>query len=372
MIETSGWGGIWHYTCCLNNALYGRQLDLCVATSMDFEKPFDLEFNISPVFNRGGSFILNWFQLLRTIYRIKPDVVHFQSWFSARRDWIPFRFFSLLRIPVIITCHNLLPHDSEERTAPFMFWAFKNIYRSASSLIVHSQSNKEGIIQTYGILPGKIAVIRHGNYGFFTKKFLGHTLSSKKHYPNIPQHKRLFLIFGAMRHYKGIDLALKAMYELSSQANIHLIIAGKPYHNVFDYCKTLAEALNISDHVTFIPGYLQCHQIAELHALADVILFPYRDIFQSGSLQIALAFGKPIIATKVGSFPETLNQKNAWLVKRYSTSALSRVMLIASEVGDDVLAAMGKESRRLSEEDHDWSSIAQKTVLVYQQALRIV
>ena len=46
MIETGGWGGIWHYTCCLANALSEQGVKFNVITSERFEKPFELNFKI--------------------------------------------------------------------------------------------------------------------------------------------------------------------------------------------------------------------------------------------------------------------------------------------------------------------------------------
>jgi glycosyltransferase involved in cell wall biosynthesis len=252
-----------------------------------------------------------------------------------------------------------------ERQAPFMSWAFKEIYRSADKLIVHSDANKQSLRETLSIVAEKISVIKHGNYRFFAEKFRIDPAVARRELVGKRENKRIFLVFGTMRHYKGFDLALQAMSHLRSVEKMHLIIAGNPHGRVLEDCRAQAENLKIMDHVTFLPGYLNDENIAKLHAAAHICLFPYREIFQSGALQTALSFGKPIIATSVGSFPETLKKENAWIVEPNSTVSLAQAMESALAATSRELATMGSESLRISREEHNWNQIAQKTQDLY-------
>jgi glycosyltransferase involved in cell wall biosynthesis len=369
MIETGGWGGMWHYTCCLSNALSEQGMDLSVITTEGFEKPFELKFNIFPFIKKDRTYLTNLFQLYRFIYTLQPSLVHIQSWFSARRDWPHLMIIRIAKIPIVLTAHNLLPHDDVERNLPFMFWAFKKIYKSADSIIVHSGLNKKDLAETFGIPQRKVSVIKHGNYQFFAEKFQMDPSEARKAYLSGKESKRIFLIFGAIRHYKGIDLALHAVSRLSLLDKMHIIVAGKPYGSVLEDLKKISMDLGIGDHVTFLPGYLSHEEVASLHAAAHVCVFPYRGIFQSGSLQTALSFAKPIIATSIGSFPETLNNKNAWLVEPNSSMSLAGAMEKALRMTQEELAAMGKESLRISKEEHDWNKIAAKTGKLYQRLI---
>jgi glycosyltransferase involved in cell wall biosynthesis len=365
MIETGGWGGIWHYSCCLGNALRDEDVDFCTVTSRGFEEPFDLKFSILPLLDPTRGYLLNLRSLYKTIATVRPSVVHLQSFFSARRDWIHLFVSRAVKLPVIVTAHNLLPHDMEERHAPFMSLAFQLIYKAADAVIVHSNADKEKLSKVFRIPEKKVIFIRHGNYRFFAEEGSVNPSAARKQYLGSNANRRTFLIFGTIRRYKGIDLALKAMSRLSQLNNMHLIVAGRPYGEVLNVCKALARGLNILDHVTFLPGYFHDREVAEIHAAADICMFPYREIFQSGSLQTALAFGKPIIAASIGSFPETVNSKNAWLVEPDSADSLAQALEKALCATDEDLITMAKESLRISIEEHDWKDIAKKTKAVY-------
>jgi glycosyltransferase involved in cell wall biosynthesis len=365
MLETGGWGGIWHYSCCLGNALRYEDVDFCTVTSRGFEEPFDLKFKILPVLDHTRSYIANIKCLYRTMAKVRPSVVHIQSCFSARRDWVHVLVSRAINLPVIVTAHNLLPHDMDERHAPFMTWAFRIIYQAADAVIVHSNANKEQLSETFRIPEKRVILIKHGNYRFFAEKYPVNSSVARKDYLGPYADRRIFLIFGAIRHYKGIDLALKAMSSLSRLNDMHLIVAGKPHGEVLDECKALARALNVHDHVTFLPGYFPGQEVAKIHAAADICMFPYREIFQSGSLQMALAFGKPIIAASIGSFPETVNSANAWLVEPHSAYSLAQAIEKALSATDEDLICMAKESLRIAIEEHDWKAIARRTKAAY-------
>lgn len=365
MVEIGGWGGIWHYVCCLANALWDDRVDLQVVTARDFEEPFNLRFSILPSLNHTKGYLFNTRELYKTAVSLRPSVLHIQSWISARRDWVHLLASRAIKLPVVVTAHNLLPHDLEERHAPFMFWAFQKIYRTADAIFVHSSANKENLLQTYRIPENKVISIKHGNYRFFAEKHTVDLAAARKEYLGQNAHRRTFLIFGAMRHYKGIDLAIKAMSHLSRLNDMHLLVAGKPDIRVLKMCKELASDFNLLGHVTFLPGYFSDQEVAKMHSAADICIFPYRDIFQSGALMTALAFGKPILAASVGSFPETVNSRNSWLVKPNSIESITEAFEKALSVTDADLISMGRESLRISTEEHDWIEIAQKTKEIY-------
>jgi glycosyltransferase involved in cell wall biosynthesis len=90
----------------------------------------------------------------------------------------------------------------------------------------------------------------------------------------------------------------------------------------------------------------------------------------SGSLQLACAFGKPVVCADSGGLSEVVNQdKNGILVRANDSFALSEGILRL--LADDKLRQrMGAESLRMAREDFSWAKIASATVKVYQELLR--
>jgi glycosyltransferase involved in cell wall biosynthesis len=62
----------------------------------------------------------------------------------------------------------------------------------------------------------------------------------------------------------------------------------------------------LGDAVTFRPVYVPHVEVATYFAAADVAVFNYRDVTDSGTLRVAASLGTPIVATSVGAFREFL------------------------------------------------------------------
>jgi len=88
------------------------------------------------------------------------------------------------------------------------------------------------------------------------------------------------------------------------------------------------------------------------------VVYPYRSISQSGALQVAYAFSRPVVTTSVGGFPEAVDDgKNGYLVKPESAGEMSEAILKIIE-NPKLADQMGKESRRLAETRFSWRPIA--------------
>ena len=79
---------------------------------------------------------------------------------------------------------------------------------------------------------------------------------------------------------------------------------------------------------------------------ADLVVLPYREIDQSGVLFTALAFGKPLLLTSVGGFPEVAESGAAELVVPGDPSALHIALrrLLDDPGRREALAAAAREA----------------------------
>jgi len=102
---------------------------------------------------------------------------------------------------------------------------------------------------------------------------------------------------------------------------------------------------------------------------ADVVVFPYREIFQSGALHIAQTFGAPIVTTRVGAMPEVIRHRETGLVVEPddppALAAAIRELLhdraLARRLGD---AAAHDAATRYS-----WSRVAETMLRTYEALL---
>lgn len=112
----------------------------------------------------------------------------------------------------------------------------------------------------------------------------------------------LLLAFGAVRPYKGVDLALEALARLRGRVDARLVVAGVFWNGTGELAE-LARRLGVADRVELRDEYVSNDDAALLFAAADASVLPYRSASQSGVVQLSFSHGRPVVATAVGGLP---------------------------------------------------------------------
>jgi glycosyltransferase involved in cell wall biosynthesis len=101
---------------------------------------------------------------------------------------------------------------------------------------------------------------------------------------------------------------------------------------------------------------------------ADVVVLPYREIDQSGVLFTALAFGRPMVLSDVGGFPDIAREGAAELVPPGDPAALARALgtLLNDHGRRRSLAARAAE---LAAGPYSWDAVAAAHQRVYRSLL---
>jgi glycosyltransferase involved in cell wall biosynthesis len=112
------------------------------------------------------------------------------------------------------------------------------------------------------------------------------------------------LFFGYMRLSKGIDVLSEAYSTLpiDIQDKIHLIIAGNDPHNILS---TLP--INNNKNVSILKRYINDDELIYLFSKVNYVILPYRKVSQSGILEMAFYFRKPILASRISYFEQIIN-----------------------------------------------------------------
>jgi glycosyltransferase involved in cell wall biosynthesis len=112
-----------------------------------------------------------------------------------------------------------------------------------------------------------------------------------------------FLFFGNIRPSKGI-VDLLAATELLKSGRIKIIIAGQ---DIFNTIKEHKKTHLINESVVLILRLINDDEMKYLFTNSDVVLLPYESISQSGVLQSAVAFKKPLVTSDIPYFKEIIN-----------------------------------------------------------------
>ena len=128
------------------------------------------------------------------------------------------------------------------------------------------------------------------------------------------------LCFGLLRPYKGIEILLEAFRQIEGA---ELWIVGNPRMDV-EPLRALAAAARRP--VRFLTRFVEDAEIPAIFRRADLVALPYLDAEHSGVLYTGLAFGKPLVLSAVGGFPEVAETGAARLVAPGDTAALAAAL----------------------------------------------
>ncbi len=277
----------------------------------------------------------------------EAEVVHFQ-WLSVQHldgRLLPARRSAggVLR-PLVLTAHDILPR--EPRAGQLA--AQRRLYERFDAIVVHSAHGRARLTDELGVDPARVHVIPHG---VFT-----HLAECPPQPPPFETEKPVVLCFGLMRPYKGIDLLLEAWQEID---DAELWIAGMPKFDIAPL-RRMAPA-----NVRFVPRFIDDNELPAYFQRADLVVLPYREIDQSGVLFSALAFGKPLLLSDVGGFPEVAATGAARTFPAGEVPALSAGLheLLSDP---DALATMAARARAAASGPHSWDAIARRMLGLYE------
>ena len=162
------------------------------------------------------------------------------------------------------------------------------------AVVAHSEHGAARLRDEVGLDPGRVRVIPHGAFDYLTR------LPEEKPLPAELEGAEgpVILFFGLLRPYKGLDILLEAFRRLDGP---ELWIVGNPRMDVEPLRRLAAEA---PGRVRFLTRFVEDAEIPAIFRRADVVVLPYRDAEHSGVLYTGLAFGKPLVLSAVGGFPE--------------------------------------------------------------------
>ncbi len=199
----------------------------------------------------------------------------------------------------IVICHNVLPHER----LPFAASLTRRVLRAADTLVTHAPAQR-GELEALGV-KGEIVEAFH-------PLFVPAELALEPSREEVEAERArlgspglLLLLYGAVRPYKGVDLALEALARVDPGLDVRLVVAGRFWTSRTEL-EQQALRLGVADRVEFRDGYISNEETAVLFGACDAALLPYRSATQSGVAALAFGYGRPVVATAVGGLPAAI------------------------------------------------------------------
>ena len=309
------------------------------------------------------NYLLNVYKLIR---KEKYDVIHFQFFRRRRIESLYFLMLKLIRIKLAHTVHDVTPLNENKLDHFFSLM----VYKTADVLFVHSNSNKKAL-QQLKLSEEKIKVVPHGDFDTFIPDQIITKPEARKFF-GLTQEQNIILFFGAIKEYKGLDILLNSLSFASDKINnLTLLIAGMPdpielKFEYTDIISDLPKEINVIFHDKFIPNV----DVEKYFIASDVVLLPYRRISHSGVLHLAYSFGRPVIATNVGDFEETIDEGKSGFVLASNSPENLAEKIIQAFSNRPKLEEMGRYARHLSETKYTWEKSAELMKPIYEKMIK--
>ncbi|MDF0696499.1 glycosyltransferase family 4 protein [Rhizobium sp. MC63] len=245
-----------------------------------------------------------WFlyQLTRMIRRERPNLIHLLSnstlWLNlAVPFWRP--------IPLVTTIHDveIHPGDSDTRTLPG--WAPELMVKQSGHLVVHGEGLKRMVLDRYAKSPDCVHVLSHPSILRYAE-----LARRQKMAPRVADGTIRVLLFGRIFAYKGLEHLVRAEAMLKDVLpNLRVTVAGRG-----DNPAIFLPLMGDADRYDIRNRFIEDAEVAQLFLDTDIVVLPYTEASQSGVLNLAAAFGKPVIVTDVGELRDTVEPNGLGMV----------------------------------------------------------
>lgn len=323
-------GGISHYTGLMYRELAKRYDVEMISYKMQYpkflfhkeQKDYDNDsFKIADAkYMIHTANPVNIIRTARYIRQQRPELVVIQWWhpYFAPCYFLLTHFMG--RQNIAFVCHNVFPHER----FPMDRFLTKLALKRGNHYIVHAKE-EVGELERIKKNPDYV-VTPHPTYNAF--RFEGMSKAQARERLHVVQDEHVLLFFGYVREYKGLKYLLQAMpMILQEDEKARLLVVGEFGSDREDYLALIDES-GAGGCVNVVDSYMPDREVEKYFAAADLVILPYISATQSGIVQIAYGFTKPVIVTEVGGLPDVVEDgRTGYVVEPKKPEAIAEAAL---------------------------------------------
>jgi D-inositol-3-phosphate glycosyltransferase len=319
--------------------------------------------------------VVYYARLMRYAARSKPRILHilWNNKIELFDRTILMLYYKALGKKVALTAHNINQARRDAKDSLLNRLTLRIQYRLCDHMFVHTKKMKVELCQDFGVTEKAVTVIRHPINNAFPDTELTPVEAKRK--LGLRDDEKAILFFGRIRPYKGIEHLLAAFRLLAAnRSNYRLVIAGEPKKGSEEYRNEIEQTAKTEfapDQIILKIQFIPDEEMELYLKAADVLVLPYKEIFQSGVLFLAYSFGLPVVATDVGSFREEIVEgSTGFLCQPGDPAELAKAIetYFASDLYMN-LKIRRQELKDYAEANHSWNAVADLTRKAYAEML---
>jgi glycosyltransferase involved in cell wall biosynthesis len=282
-------------------------------------------------------------------------------------------YYRMLGKKITLTAHNVNQAKRDMRDTWLNRITLRIQYHLTDHIFVYTEKMKSELLEDFGVAAQSITVMSYPLNNAFPDTDL--TPSAAKSRLGLSQTNKTILCFGKIKPYKGVEYLLSAFQALVARdTRYRLILAGEVRKGDESYLDSLLRAIPLEiekGEIILKDNFIPDEEMEIYFKAADVLVLPYKDIFQSGVLFLGYSFGLPVIATDVGSFrEEILEGETGYLCRPGDEADLAKTIefYFASDLYKN-LGMRRQEVKNHAHTHHSWTAVANLTRRAYEGVL---
>ena len=370
-----GHGGMDYYDFGLCEGLQQAGVDVVLFTCDETVKPKSISFRIEKGYRKiygKDTSVVRAFRYawgsVRTLMQCcweRRSICHFH-WFHVG----PLELFNIILAKILLRKVVVTAHDVEAFSAGLTIPVFARFsYSLCDAVIAHNKISRDELVKKIGISNDNIHTIPHGNYLHAIGKVPEKSIA--RAHLNLPKNSKVLLFFGQIKDVKGLDILLNALHLIVKQfPDVLLLIAGKVWRTDFSKYERLINEYGLSDFCKIDIRYIPDTEIANYYSAADMVVLPYKKIYQSGVLFMAMSYGRMVVVSDLPGMMEVLvNGKTGLVFHSENAEHLAKIILSVLDK-PDLLERLANNGKQLMKEQYGWDKIG-KTVAVLYESLGV-
>ena len=307
----------------------------------------------------------------KSVLKEKFDIVHVhwpdgyidqRSWLKAiQRALLLMLMMSIAKLKgarLVWTTHNLKPHDAfHPKFSQFFLTQFVKL---CNGFIFLTEEGKKNFSEAYpALLDVPSAVIPHGHYRESYPRAINREQAKAE--LGLITDKKVLLFMGMVKPYKNCDVLIKE-FSAAALDNYILVVAGKP--ETPQYKEQLELLAKDNSNIHLFLEFIADDRLHLYMSAADTVILPYKSIFNSGALLLALSFNRPVIAPHIGPFIELQNELGSQWIYSYSNDLDATNLELMLQKLDAL-----QRPALCPLDNYDWRNLAESTVNLYEKIL---
>lgn len=264
-------------------------------------------------------FLATW----KSIRQHRPDIVYYdwiQSFILGKSlpvtllkcllFWLEIQYLvHIRRTPIVHTLHNMRNHA--RRWVKIEKWMYRFFLRHCSRIRVYSDTTRTKAARFFQLDASRIFTVPDIPYHYYYLNTA--TRTESRTFLKLDEKEFIYLFMGMVKPYKGLEECIDTFARLAMPGT-RFIIAGASENKGYE--RSIREKADKSASILYHALFVKPEEVQYYMNAADVVVLPFKNVEHSGSVDLALSFGKPVITRRTPFLRELLAHQSELLFNK--------------------------------------------------------